>query len=273
MLTIQHRDARKLLRLISAAMASGTQLTYTSAAEALGRRPPAKHGKAVAQTCDLLDAAACLAGVPLLALVKVREISGKINPKAFRREFGARRDAIIERSLNHTFTEKDLRKIASALDELGERGNTRAWALLWTLSSEDEIYRRLTGVLSPSNSNAMDDLGTDIPDRRRAEYWSYDRDPRVREAVLRRADGQCEYCGAAGFLRSDGSRFLETHHVIALANEGEDRLTNVIALCPNDHREAHFGKRAPALEGEMIAKLRALTSQVEKSVSATTGRD
>jgi hypothetical protein len=32
----------------------------------------------------------------------------------------------------------------------------------------------------------------------------------------------------------------------------------VIALCPGDHREAHFGKRRAELEQAMIAKVAAL---------------
>ena len=88
--------------------------------------------------------------------------------------------------------------------------------------------------------------------------WSYARDPKVRDAVLRRAKGQCEYCGQLGFKKPGGTRYLESHHVIALARDGEDRETNVIALCPNDHREAHFGNRGEEIESEMILKLRAM---------------
>ena len=40
-----------------------------------------------AQICDLLDAAAALGGVPLLALVRVRmSLDGQVNPKAFHEE-------------------------------------------------------------------------------------------------------------------------------------------------------------------------------------------
>jgi 5-methylcytosine-specific restriction protein A len=30
--------------------------------------------------------------------------------------------------------------------------------------------------------------------------------------------------------------YLETHHVISLSEQGPGKVTNVIALCPNDHR-------------------------------------
>jgi 5-methylcytosine-specific restriction endonuclease McrA len=80
----------------------------------------------------------------------------------------------------------------------------------------------------------------------------------VRDAVLARAKGYCEFCGAQGFLKPDGTRYLETHHIIALASDGADRVTNVIGLCPNNHREAHFGERWQVLEEPMIAKLAAI---------------
>jgi 5-methylcytosine-specific restriction endonuclease McrA len=118
------------------------------------------------------------------------------------------------------------------------------------------MFRRLMGDYLDNETNAVDDLGTDMPDRARAEVWTYARNPRVRERVLQRANGRCEFCGKPGFVKPDGGRYLESHHVIALANDGADRPTNVIALCPNDHREAHFGERAEDIEREMVQKLK-----------------
>jgi 5-methylcytosine-specific restriction endonuclease McrA len=89
---------------------------------------------------------------------------------------------------------------------------------------------------------------------------TYLRDQKVRSAVLLRAAGRCEYCGEEGFLKEDDSRYLETHHVIALANDGADKLTNVIALCPNDHRKAHFSSKRGSIEQEMLVKLKTLNS-------------
>jgi 5-methylcytosine-specific restriction protein A len=76
---------------------------------------------------------------------------------------------------------------------------------------------------------------------------------------MRRANGKCELCGELGFKQSNGKHYLENHHIIALANEGSDRMTNVIALCPNHHREAHFGERGEELEKEMILRLFTIT--------------
>jgi hypothetical protein len=253
---IQHQDAKKLLRIISAK--SWKNLSYWDAAKAMGRVPPQDNARAIAQMCDLLDAAACLAGVPLFALVAVRDRSGEINPKAWKKEYGPTRDAIIKRSLEHRFSSSDFVSISNALDDLGQRGNRKAWRYVESLYPGDLLFRRLTGNYVDAKSNAIEDLGSDAPERTKSEVWSYPRDPKVRDAVLQRAKGKCEYCGTLGFLKPDGTRYLESHHIIALAKDGADKLTNVIALCPNDHREAHYGKRCEEIEKAMILKLRCL---------------
>ncbi len=69
------------------------------------------------------------------------------------------------------------------------------------------------------------------------------RNPYVVAEVLIRARGICESCHArAPFFRlSDGTPYLEVHHRIRLADGGEDTVENAVALCPNCHREAHYG--------------------------------
>lgn len=257
---IQHVDARKLLTVISAASKKKEKLTYQGAAELMGRVPARNHARAIAQMCDLLDAAACLAGIPLLALVAVLDSNSQINPKAWKKEYGPRREAIIQRSLDHVFTSSDYAAISATVADFGQRGNRKAWRYLESLYPGDLLYRRLTGAYTASGIDAIDDLGSDTPDRAMSQVWSYARDPRVRAAVLKRAQGKCELCGKPGFVKSDGTRYLESHHVISLANEGADKLTNVIGLCPNDHREAHYGETAEALEQTMILRLQALSS-------------
>ncbi len=257
MAQLQHKEARKLLGIIQIAIGSKEQLTYLTAAERMGRMPPQQNARAVAQMCDLLDAAACLAGRPLLALVAVRQSTGEINPMAWKKEFGPQRDAIIQRSLDHRFESADYAAISSAIDDLGGRGNVKAWKYLEQLYPGELLYRRLIEAYTADQGNAVDDLGSDAPDRAKSEGWSYPRDPGVRNAVILRARGRCEYCDELGFLKKNGSRYLEAHHIIALANEGADRITNVIALCPSDHRRAHFGQDAEVLEKAMMLKVAA----------------
>jgi 5-methylcytosine-specific restriction enzyme A len=47
-------------------------------------------------------------------------------------------------------------------------------------------------------------------------------------------------------------RYLEAHHVISLAENGDDSVDNVIALCPEHHREAHFVANGEALEADFL---------------------
>ncbi|ABW66729.1 HNH endonuclease [Desulfosudis oleivorans] len=110
------------------------------------------------------------------------------------------------------------------------------------------------------STDAINDLnayppGISEPEKISRMSPSYSRDPKIRSFVIKRAKGRCEYCGEQGFLMSDGQNYyLEAHHIIALADEGEDTVENVIALCPKHHREAHFGANKEKLEVEM-AKL------------------
>jgi hypothetical protein len=261
---IQHAGSKKLLGVITRLGAHSDKLTYRSAARMIGVAAYEKHSRAVAQMCDLLDAAACLAGVPLLALVAVRAKDGRINPKAWAREYSSARSAIIDRSLNHRFSRSDFEAVGRALSDLKGLGNRKAWAFV-KRTYGGLLYRRLIGDYSDPLYGALDDLGTDDPARILYAGYAYLRDQKVRSTVLLRAAGRCEYCGEEGFLKGDGSRYLETHHVIALANDGEDRLTNVIALCPNDHRKAHFSDKRDSIEQEMLRRLKILNAVTKVS--------
>ncbi|NWD06389.1 HNH endonuclease [Pseudomonas gingeri] len=74
----------------------------------------------------------------------------------------------------------------------------------------------------------------------------YDRNPDVVAQVLLRAQGICEACAKpAPFRRSsNGTPYLEVHHIVQLAHGGDDSVDNAQALCPNCHREMHFGVQA-----------------------------
>lgn len=81
-----------------------------------------------------------------------------------------------------------------------------------------------------------------LPRKLEATIFVYDRNPYVFAAVLIRADGICEKCGnlAPFRRRSDGSPYLEVHHIVPLASGGLDTIENALALCPNCHRAAHY---------------------------------
>ncbi|MDP3008881.1 MAG: HNH endonuclease signature motif containing protein [Methylococcales bacterium] len=71
----------------------------------------------------------------------------------------------------------------------------------------------------------------------------YKRNSDVIAEVLVRAIGICEKCKSnAPFIRKkNNTPYLEVHHKIQLAEGGEDTVDNSEALCPNCHREKHFG--------------------------------
>jgi 5-methylcytosine-specific restriction enzyme A len=81
------------------------------------------------------------------------------------------------------------------------------------------------------------------PKRQRVYSYTYRRNPDIVAEALSRADGFCECCkNPAPFKRvSDDTPFLEVHHIKSLSDGGEDTLENVVALCPNCHREKHYG--------------------------------
>lgn len=110
-------------------------------------------------------------------------------------------------------------------------------------------------------SNGLQDLDSsnfdsDNPDRALSKGYIIKRDNKVRNAVINRANGKCEYCGNTSFMTPNGQCYLEAHHIIFLAKSGTDRMDNVIALCPSHHREAHFGIKAEDLEKEFLEILK-----------------
>ena len=83
----------------------------------------------------------------------------------------------------------------------------------------------------------------------------WERDRKVRDAALLRAAGKCEMCRKPGFRMAGGGVYLETHHVVPLSEKGVDHERNVVALCPNDHREAHHGERRDTIRTRLLALL------------------
>ncbi len=105
------------------------------------------------------------------------------------------------------------------------------------------------------NDIEQDDVENDDPEYHRRMSGSYVRDSKVRDLVLKRANGICEECNQRGFLKADGKVYLETHHVISLSEQGPDKPHNVIALCANDHRRAHFGREWKEMQDKFLEKL------------------
>jgi len=87
----------------------------------------------------------------------------------------------------------------------------------------------------------------------------------IRDYALARAGGACELCGsAAPFATAAGVPFLEVHHIERLTDGGPDSPGAVAAVCPNCHREAHFGRAAE----EIKKRLKDVIHDVERMTGA-----
>lgn len=78
------------------------------------------------------------------------------------------------------------------------------------------------------------------PKRIEVTSATFVRNREVRQRALVRSKGRCELCGRPGFKMANGKIYLETHHIVPLASGGLDWDDNVVALCADDHRRAHF---------------------------------
>lgn len=61
-------------------------------------------------------------------------------------------------------------------------------------------------------------------------------------------DGRCQVCEALGqepvaFNQKNGTPYSEAHHVqpVSLLLSGSLGASNIMVLCPNHHRQAHYG--------------------------------
>ena len=91
-----------------------------------------------------------------------------------------------------------------------------------------------------------------------ATRQAYVRSEAIRRYALARSEGVCEHCNArAPFCTAEGQPYLEVHHITRLADEGPDEPENVIALCPNCHRQAHFSADAGEVGKKMARKVKA----------------
>lgn len=81
----------------------------------------------------------------------------------------------------------------------------------------------------------------------------------VKKAVGRFGD-DCLYKKCKNsFLREDGTRYIEVHHIVPLCKGGEEGLWNLSVLCAHHHRMAHYGdvKTRVSLEKYLLREVKA----------------
>lgn len=94
----------------------------------------------------------------------------------------------------------------------------------------------------------------------------YQRSQKIRDYALARADGHCEACGeTAPFTKPNGDPFLEVHHVDELGDGGADHPDLVVAVCPNCHREIHYGSDGDQLNEALRERLEQGSGSIDGS--------
>lgn len=132
---------------------------------------------------------------------------------------------------------------------------------IFSASSPDAISGNLSKQIERSTKDGRKKRLTRLKGSRKKpkkfviQTTVYQRNPDVISEALFRANGTCEGCKKpAPFLRSkDGTPYLEVHHKEQLAYGGEDCIENAIALCPNCHREQHFGQHGNTEQANKVA--------------------
>lgn len=130
---------------------------------------------------------------------------------------------------------RDFRTITSALEKINSTTN---------------YFDNLEKEVSDSRKDSSDQRRQRLINRKQVEpekmectVTIFKRNPDVIAEVLERANGFCENCGnPAPFRRAmDNQPYLEIHHHFRLADGGEDTVENAMAVCPNCHRQLHYG--------------------------------
>ncbi|WP_434709797.1 HNH endonuclease [Pseudomonas sp. R1-1] len=93
---------------------------------------------------------------------------------------------------------------------------------------------------------------------------TYLRDPELRAWVRQQANGRCEGCGNPAPFEKSGEPFLEVHHVKHLSENGSDRPSNVVALCPNCHQRCHHSSDKLEFTAELYKKDNKIKTRVKR---------
>jgi 5-methylcytosine-specific restriction protein A len=97
--------------------------------------------------------------------------------------------------------------------------------------------------------------GSQTPEKSTTTVTQFTRDAKVKAWVLKNAGAKCECCQKlAPFFANNGIPYLEVHHLRRLADGGSDTISNAVALCPNCHRELHFGSNKITLINDLFSR-------------------
>jgi hypothetical protein len=138
---------------------------------------------------------------------------------------------------------------------IGSIGNkVFAWKV-GKIDTVSDVGRRIAKAASAKELLKKARQATGKPPRQMKQVADFKRNLAVVAGALARANGSCEMpkCITQLFKRDDGRTFLEVHHVVPLAEGGDDTMKNAAALCPMCHRELHFGEARLAKRAQLQA--------------------
>ena len=121
-------------------------------------------------------------------------------------------------------------------------------------ADEAEFVRRVNDARRNRNNSAAPS-GTSQPLQVVYESMRFVRSPAVTAWLLNIASGLCECCGEAGYETDDGTRFLEVHHVVPLAESGPDTVDNTVTVCEICHGNLHRWIKRDALTEMLYSRV------------------
>lgn len=112
--------------------------------------------------------------------------------------------------------------------------------------SEEKLYAQINIDLLRERVQNVNTTPTQV----QREINVYSRNNALRVFVKIRANYSCEMpdCDYIAFEKDNGEKYIEVHHIIPLADGGEDSDTNTVALCPICHRKMHYSKNKERLK-------------------------
>lgn len=186
----------------------------------------------------------CLVKVPNSIGVVFKKNSGK-----WLKTISASNDAFIKYALENTSILPQMERAHSvgAVGYLSERTKTDIPNPSFVLKAIVENEERMNEKLQQISDEELDER-TKTYSRKPVKIGTstsvFLRNPYVIVQAKRKANGICQDCGhpAPFSTRGTNEPFLEVHHIVPLAEDGEDTIENVVALCPNCHRKRHYGQ-------------------------------
>jgi len=145
-------------------------------------------------------------------------------------------------------------KNAAIIEDLIAKSENQHFGPVVEFEAQVQEELKKTGTTPPKGSEA--------PSKTNTTTTQFVRDPKVKAWILKESKNRCECCGSdAPFLSNGGMPYLEIHHLRRLADNGSDTVSNAIAVCPNCHRELHFGESSKTLVQSLYLKIKRLIQE------------